>query len=91
MGKLSKEEFMKRVEATPSVEPDEWDLEMLEAIETENDTSEGITLAEMDALRKCNGRISVRVPKQLHRELVVRAKDNGVSLNQYIVYKLAKG
>ncbi|MDR0221785.1 MAG: type II toxin-antitoxin system HicB family antitoxin, partial [Lachnospiraceae bacterium] len=60
-------------------------------VEAENDTSEGITLTEMDELRQCNGRISVRVPKQLHRELVVGAKNNGVSLNQYIVYKLAKG
>jgi antitoxin HicB len=47
----------------------------------------------MDRLRAANeysGRISVRIPKTLHRELVASAKDEGISLNQYVLYKLAK-
>jgi len=45
---------------------------------------------DIDKIRKYSGKISVRVPKKLHRELTEEAKDNGVSLNQFIVYKLAK-
>jgi hypothetical protein len=31
-----------------------------------------------------SGRFSVRVPKQLHDELIRQAKSEGVSLNQYV-------
>jgi hypothetical protein len=50
MGKISKEEFLRRVEATPEVEPDEWDLKMLASIKAENDTSHGRFL-QMDIKR----------------------------------------
>ena len=32
----------------------------------------------------------LRIPKELHRDLAEAAKKNGVSLNQYASYKLAK-
>ncbi|MCL2087656.1 MAG: type II toxin-antitoxin system HicB family antitoxin [Oscillospiraceae bacterium] len=87
----------KRFKNISEAPPDEWDLQMLAEIEAEADESEGITLEEMDKLRArrqvrrtCSGKISVRVPKELHYELLERAKENGVSLNQFIVYKLAK-
>ena len=89
MGTLSKEDFLKKVEATPFEQPDEWDLEMLAEIDAEKDHST-VTLRQVIARRECNGKISVRVPKELHYTLLRNAKDNGVSLNQYIVYKLAK-
>ena len=89
MGTLSKEEFLKKVEATPVEQPDEWDLRMLAEIDAEKDHST-IPLKQVIARRECNGKISVRVPKELHYTLLRNAKDNGVSLNQYIVYKLAK-
>ncbi len=37
-----------------------------------------------------SGRILLRTPKSLHRELVERARREGVSLNQYIVYRLSR-
>jgi antitoxin HicB len=37
-----------------------------------------------------NGKILVRLPKSLHKELIKKAKEEGVSLNQYIIYKLAQ-
>jgi predicted HicB family RNase H-like nuclease len=89
----------KRFKSIPMAEPDEWDLQMLAEIDAENDDSEGITLEEMDRLRarreaksalKCSGKIAVRIPKELHYKLLTSAKENGVSLNQFIVYKLAK-
>jgi predicted HicB family RNase H-like nuclease len=37
-----------------------------------------------------SGKISLRVPKELHAELAEQAKENGVSLNQFIMFKLAR-
>ena len=36
------------------------------------------------------GRFSLRIPKTLHHELEVLAKDEGISLNQYIIYTLTQ-
>lgn len=89
MKNLSVDEFEKRLAEIPEEEPDEWDNAMLAEIDAETDHST-ITLEEMDAWRKCNGKISLRVPKELHYKLLESAKENGVSLNQFIMYKLAK-
>jgi len=89
MATLSKEDFIKKVEATPVEQPDEWDLAMLAEIDADNDHST-VTLEQVIARHECSGKISVRVPKELHYALLKSAKDNGVSLNQYIVNKLAK-
>lgn len=37
----------------------------------------------------CSGKFIVRIPKSLHYKLAVEAKEEGVSLNQYAVYKLS--
>jgi len=37
-----------------------------------------------------SGKFNVRVPKTLHKQLAQEAEDEGVSLNQYVVYKLSK-
>ena len=37
-----------------------------------------------------SGKFVVRLPKSLHQRLVAEAGQEGVSLNQYAVYKLAK-
>lgn len=36
-----------------------------------------------------SGKFIVRIPKSLHYKLAVEAKQEGVSLNQYAVYKLS--
>ncbi len=40
------------------------------------------------ALQTFKGRISLRVPEIKHRELVMTAQEQGVSLNQYILSRL---
>ena len=83
----------KRFVSIREVEPDADDLQTIERIKQADDTSEGITLDEMDKLRakqEFSGKISLRVPKTLHRELALGAKEEGISLNQFILYKLAK-
>jgi len=89
MGKLSKEEFLKKVKTTPTTEPDEWDLKLLTEIDAETDSTT-IPLETMQAQRECSGKIALRIPKELHYKLLKRAKANGVSLNQFLVYKLAE-
>ena len=37
-----------------------------------------------------SGKFVVRLPKQLHQRLAIEAQEEGVSLNQYALYKLAK-
>ncbi|NPV27225.1 MAG: type II toxin-antitoxin system HicB family antitoxin [Firmicutes bacterium] len=38
-----------------------------------------------------SGQLRVRMPKSLHRVLAEKAREEKVSLNQFIVYQLAKG
>jgi hypothetical protein len=49
-----------------------------------------VTLKEYQDEREYSGKLLVRIPKELHKSLVKEAKENGVSLNQYALYKLAK-
>jgi len=37
-----------------------------------------------------SGKLNIRIPKSLHRTLAERAKNEKVSLNQYILYQLAR-
>ncbi|ADY56694.1 hypothetical protein Sgly_2407 [Syntrophobotulus glycolicus DSM 8271] len=71
---MIKSEFEKKLKTIPEVEPDAEDLELL----------------KIAGQTEYNGKISLRVPKSLHKELVEDAKKEGISLNQFILYKLAK-
>ena len=37
-----------------------------------------------------SGKFVIRIPKSLHYKLTIEAKNEGVSLNQYAVYKLSR-
>jgi predicted HicB family RNase H-like nuclease len=39
--------------------------------------------------KKYKGNITLRVPSELHRALVMSSAEEGVSLNQYILSKIA--
>ncbi len=41
------------------------------------------------ATRKIKGKILIRLPRDLHRELLEQAAEQGISLNQYCLWKLA--
>ncbi|MCB7067223.1 type II toxin-antitoxin system HicB family antitoxin [Enterocloster citroniae] len=45
---------------------------------------------EPDDLEKYSGQFKLRLPKSLHRQLTQHSKREGVSMNQYCVYLLAK-
>lgn len=50
-----------------------------------------VTLEEFQrSIGDYSGRLNIRIPKSLHQKLSQDAKNDGVSLNQYILYKLAQ-
>ena len=49
----------------------------------------GFPIPEPLSLDKYSGKFVVRLPRSLHRRLSVEAEKEGVSLNQYTLYKLS--
>lgn len=56
----------------------------------ESALEDGVVIPEPDT-EEYSGKFNVRIPKSLHKELVVKAKEEKVSLNQTVTYLLAKG
>lgn len=83
-------EFAAKLNSLPVEEPDEIDREMLAEAEALNDGTT-VTLEEFQrSVGDYSGRLNIRIPKSLHQRLSQEAKSDGVSLNQYILYKLAR-
>lgn len=51
---------------------------------------DGDPVPEPRNLDDYSGKINLRIPKSLHRDLARRAEEEGVSLNQYMAISLAK-
>jgi antitoxin HicB len=51
----------------------------------------GLPIPEPTYPEELSGRFNVRLPRSLHRALVDRAAEEGVSLNQLVVYLLSRG
>lgn len=90
--KLTTSEIEARFSEINALEPETPTQDDLDAIARANAESPGdtVTLEEYKAQREYSGRLLLRIPKELHKQLVEAAKENGVSLNQYALYKLAK-
>jgi Uncharacterized protein encoded in hypervariable junctions of pilus gene clusters len=84
---MNKSEFELRLSRIQEVEADDLDLELIESAESDTST---ISFEQLKEDIEYSGKISLRVPKSLHKELVERAKCEGVSLNQYALFKLSK-
>ena len=85
-------DFEKRIAAIDAREPEQAtpeDIAAFAAADAE-DPADAITLDEYKAQKEYSGKLMLRIPKDLHRDLAIAAKQNGVSLNQYAAYKLAK-
>ena len=50
----------------------------------------GFEVPEPTSAENYSGKFNVRLPKTLHRRLAIEAEREGVSLNQYVIYKLAQ-
>lgn len=51
---------------------------------------ENIEIYEPDSLENYSGQFKIRMPRSLHRSLAEHSKREGISMNQYCVYLLAK-
>ena len=51
---------------------------------------EGIEIYEPDSLEEYSGQFKLRIPRSLHRSLAEHSRREGISMNQYGVYLLAK-
>jgi predicted HicB family RNase H-like nuclease len=72
------------------VEPDSLDLLMIQESSKANYET-NMSLADFKrTLKNHTGKLSVRLPKSLHKQLKDQAQVEGISLNQYVLYKLAK-
>ena len=87
---MERREFEAKLKQLPVEDPDEIDCAMLAEAE-EMDDGTTITLEELKRnLEGYSGKLVLRIPRSLHRELKEAAEIEGVSLNQYMLYKLAR-
>ena len=72
-------------------EPRERRKAMLHALAEAMDDGSAVSLEQLrDELDGYSGRLVLRIPRSLHRALKDAAKVEGVSLNQYMLYKLSR-
>ena len=65
----------------------------VEAIENAKKDGVYYTQSEFDDIKtkmEYNGKVLLRIPKSLHKELIEKSRQEGVSLNQYALYKLSR-
>lgn len=90
---LSLEELERRraaVDARPAVALTAEESASLAAAAAEDDGT-AVPLTEFkQGLEDYSGRLVLRIPRSLHKSLKEAAVQEGVSLNQYMLYKLAK-
>ena len=82
------EDLRAKLASIPEVEPDEVDRAML--AQAEVDSEPPVPLEEVKSAYEFSGKLNIRIPNSLHCQLSQEAKRDGVSLNQYIIYKLAR-
>lgn len=87
---MNAEEFQRKLARLPQEEPDELDLAMLAQAKERGGGSTVSLEAFQKSLEDYSGKLNIRIPRSLHRRLSQEAKADGVSLNQYILYKLAQ-
>ncbi|MFC0906675.1 toxin-antitoxin system HicB family antitoxin [Clostridium sp. MT-14] len=57
----------------------------------ESALEDGMLIPEPLKEENFSGQFKLRMPKSLHKELMEKSKEEGISMNQYCVYLLSKG
>ncbi len=86
---MNKADFEKKLAGLPEAEPDDFDSAMIADAATQDDGSL-FSLNDFKTLMDYSGKISLRIPRSLHMKLAEEARQEGISLNQYALYKLAR-
>lgn len=84
-----KEALSEKLARIPEAKPDTIDKAILANAQVVNDGSV-MGLEEFKSAAEFSGKLNIRIPKTLHCQLSREAHRDGVSLNQYIIYKLAR-
>ena len=90
---LTKEEIEARFAEINARKPEELTPEEEVALAEAEAINDGTTSSLEDykqELEDYSGRLLLRIPRSLHKTLKQSAAAEGVSLNQYLVYKLAQ-
>lgn len=90
---LTPEEIEKRFAEINAMKPEELTPEEAASLAEAEAMDDGttITLEEFKKnLEEYSGKLVLRIPRSLHKELKEKAEIEGVSLNQYMLYKLTK-
>ena len=53
--------------------------------------ADGIPIPEPNNFNEYSGQFKLRLPKSLHKTLVERSRQEGISMNQYCLYLLSSG
>ena len=90
---MTEQEINRRFEEINAQTPEQLTSEEERALAQAEAMDDGttVTLEEFQrGIEDYSGRLNIRIPKSLHQKLSQEAKNDGVSLNQYILYKLAQ-
>lgn len=79
---------LKKQQAEP-VKAQEKRQEKAQHTKTDNDKID-TSLNNIKKQVEYNGVVLLRLPKTLYHEITLKAEEEGISLNQYILYKLSK-
>lgn len=85
---MCKSEFEKKLADIPEAEADNMDNAMIADAAAQDDGT-FVSFGDFKTLMDYNGKLSLRIPRSLHMKLVEDAKLEGISLNQYALYKLS--
>ena len=84
-------EMEARIAAIDAAEPEDPTAEDIAAIELAKEEDDYVDLEDFKKeLEAYSGKIVLRIPRSLHKALKDTAAAEGVSLNQYMLYKLAQ-
>lgn len=87
---MTAKEFEEKLKRLPVESPDDIDQAMLAEASAVDDGST-VSLEEFrKSLEEYSGRLVLRIPRSLHKSLKESAEAEGVSLNQYMLYKLSR-
>ncbi len=90
---LTPDEFATKMAVIDAMEPEEMTPEEAASLAEARAMDDGTTVDLEDfkkSLEEYSGKLVLRIPRSLHKELKAEAEIEGVSLNQYMLYKLAK-
>ena len=90
---LTQSEIEKRFAQIDALEPEVLSAEEVASLAAAEAMDDGSTVSLEELRRELeeySGKLVLRIPRSLHRELKKAAEVEGVSLNQYMLYKLAK-